>query len=217
MDGVIDLLLIDDHTLFREGLVRLLAAEPGFQIAGDCSDLGHALEIFAHVHVDIVLLDYDLGSEQGTHFLDALKRLSAETKILMVTAGMDEPRMSEALARGASGIFLKHSPPVQLVEAIRRVMDGHMWLDPGVVKPILSGAVPPAPENQDNSGLLPRERSVLRALLEGSSNKEIAFALRVSESSVKAVLQRLFARAGVRTRSQLVRVVLEKHVHDWLA
>ena len=212
----IHLLLIHDHSLFREGLVRLLMAEPGLLIAGSCSDFDEAFEVIGRERVDVVLLDEDLGAEQGTRFVDELKRRAALAKILMVTAGMDEARMFEALKRAAAGVFLKHSPPVQLVEAIRRIMDGQMWLDPRVVRPILSGALQQPPADGANQELMPRERAVLQGVLEGSSNKEIAATLQLSESSVKSVLQRLFAKAGVRTRSQLVRVVLEKHAHDWL-
>ena len=216
MAGDIQLLVIDDHSLFREGLIRLLESEPGFGIAGNCSCLRDALEVLDRERVDVVLLDFDLGAEQGPRILDEMKRRSIPARILMVTAGMTDAGMFDVLEQGASGIFLKHSPPAQLIEAIHYVMDGQMWLDPRVVRPILARASQAVPSACRDTTLLPRERSVLKGVLEGSSNKEIAARLSLSESSVKFVLRGLFTKTGARTRSQLVRLALERHADDWL-
>jgi DNA-binding NarL/FixJ family response regulator len=217
MTAEIRLLLIDDHALFREGLRRLLAAETGFQIAGSCGRLGDALTILDQESVDVLLLDYDLGAEQGSALLDELKSRARLPKVLIVTAGMTSGSMVTLLQQGVSGIFLKHSPPVQLVEAVRRVMAGEMWLDPQIVAPLIHRAIRGATPVPTDLSLNPREKAVLNAVLDGASNKRIAATLHLSESSVKAVLQRLFDKTGVRTRSQLVRLTLEKHAHDWLA
>lgn len=217
MKDVIRLLVIDDHSLFREGLIRLLEAEPDFQIVGNCARLQDALEILDQNQVDLVLLDYDLGTEQGSAFLKTTRLRSSRPKILMVTAGLNSTDTLSVLQDGAAGIFLKHSPPIQLVEAIRRVMEGTMWLDPRVVEPVVARAAQSTEREHLPSTLSPRENAVLRAVLEGASNKKIAAILHLSESSVKAVLQQLFAKTGVRTRSQLVRLALERHSHDWLA
>jgi DNA-binding NarL/FixJ family response regulator len=217
MSGEIRLLIIDDHSLFREGLVRLLAAEPGFQIAGNCEHLEEALAVLGKEQVDLVLLDYDLETEQGSRFLEEAKRRGNTPKVLMVTAGMTSAGMLSVMEEGASGIFLKHSPPSQLAEAIRRVMAGEMWLDPRAVKPVITGVARSAEHGGVESSLSEREKAVLKGVLEGASNKKIGSTLHLSESSVKAVLQQLFGKTGVRTRSQLVRLAFERHSHDWLA
>lgn len=217
MSRMIHLLVLDDHSLFREGLIRLLMAESDFQIVGNCARIEEAREILDKVWVDMVLLDYDLGAEPGLQLLKELKSKQAHPKVLMVTAGMNSADMLSALQEGAAGVFLKHSPPAQLAEAIRRVADGAMWLDPRVVEPVVAHATRIPAENPAPSSLSPRENAVLRAVLEGATNKKIATMLHISESSVKAVLQQLFAKTGVRTRSQLVRLALERHTHDWLA
>jgi DNA-binding NarL/FixJ family response regulator len=217
MSSVIRLLIIDDHSLFREGLARLLAAEPDFQIAGNCAHLADAKEVLDREQIDLVLLDYDLETEQGSQFLEDVKRRSSKPKVLMVTAGMSSAGMLSVMGEGASGIFLKHSPPAQLAEAIRRVMDGEMWLDPRTVKPVIASAAQSAEDGRPESSLSVREKAVLKGVLEGASNKKIGATLHLSESSVKAALQQLFGKAGVRTRSQLVRLALERHSHDWLA
>lgn len=217
MSSEIRLLIIDDHSLFREGLARLLAAEPGFQIVGACAHLADSQEFLNREQVDLVLLDYDLETEQGTQFLTAIGSTTTKPKVLMVTAGMNSTEMLNVMESGASGIFLKYSPPAQLAEAIRRVMEGEMWLDPRAVKPVVQGVARSAEQSQLESSLSQREKAVLKGVLEGASNKRIGAALHMSESSVKAALQQLYGKTGVRTRSQLVRLAFERHSHDWLA
>lgn len=217
MSNEIHLLVIDDHSLFREGLIRLLAAESDFRIVGNCAHLQEAMEILDNKQVDVVLLDYDLETEQGSRLLAEISHREARPRVLMVTAGMSSSGIRSVLEQGASGIFLKHSSPSQLVEAIRRVMDGEMWLDPRAVKPVVESTLSNPQEDSSRSSLSSREKAVLKNILEGASNKKIADMLHLSESSVKAVLQQLFAKTGVRTRSQLVRLAIEHHSHDWLA
>lgn len=216
MNPPIRLLLVDDHSLFRESLSRLLQAEPDFLIAGTCATAAEAVKALATVAVDVVLLDFDLGHEQGSAFLDAAARMHFQGKILMVTAGMTGSGTLRALESGASGIFLKHSPPSQLLEAIHKVHAGEIWLDSKAVGSLVAGASGKTPVPLPTHSLTPRESSVLRGVFEGFSNKEIAARLQLSESSVKATLQQLFDKTGVRTRSQLVRIALERHSPHWL-
>jgi DNA-binding NarL/FixJ family response regulator len=103
-----------------------------------------------------------------------------------------------------------------LVEAIHKVAGGEMWLDSRAVQSLVSGATGKSGEQQTADSLTERERAVLKSVFEGLTNKEIGGRLQISESSVKAVLQQLFDKTGVRTRSQLVRIALEKHAEDWL-
>jgi DNA-binding NarL/FixJ family response regulator len=215
MDQHIRILIVDDHTLFRESLSRLLQADTECEVAGACSSGDEALKIIAKEKIDLVLLDYDLGEQPGTQFLSESRRLGFSGRILMVTGGMSDTVMLRALDHGAAGIFLKSSPLVELIQAIRRVTHGEMWIDSGLVKTLIA-STRQRPEDATQETLSPRERSVLRYVFEGLSNKEIGQQLGLSEGSVKAVLQQLFARTGVRTRSQLVRIAVERHYDDWL-
>lgn len=212
----IRIVVIDDHLLFREGLIRLLAAEKDFEVVGAGAGLREARELISVRKVDLLLLDYDLGPEQALPIVEETRRMEPPPKVLMVTAGMNRAGMVSILDSGASGIFLKHSPPSQLVEAIRTVAEGEMWLDPRAVRPVIETVARSAEPAVPHSALTPREKAVLRGVLEGHGNKIIAATMNISESSVKAVLQQLFAKTGVRTRSQLVRLALERHSHDWL-
>ena len=164
---------------------------------------------------DVVLLDYDLGEEQGLAFLDESKKKDFRGRVLMVTAGMSDGATLRALEGGSAGIFLKHSPPAQLVEAIHKVSNGEAWLDPKAMRSVIAGATGKSDEPHNSEELTARERSVLKGVFEGLTNKEIAAQLQMSEGSVKAVMQQLFDKTGVRTRSQLVRIALEKRSQDW--
>ncbi len=167
--------------------------------------------------VDVVLLDFDLGGEQGTAFLEEARRQRFRGRILMVTAGMSDAITLRAFESGASGIFLKHSPPAQLIEAIHKIASGDMWLDSRAVRSLVAGAQVKSETEEAAQALSPRERNVLKAVFEGLTNKEIAANLQISESLVKAVMQQLFDKTGVRTRSQLVRIAIEQHAGDWLS
>jgi DNA-binding NarL/FixJ family response regulator len=215
MNQQMRVLIVDDHTLFRESLSRLLESETEYRIVGTCASVDDALKIIADHEIDVVLLDYDLGEQSGTQLLRETRKNGFAGRVLMVTGGMSNTAMLHALDNGTSGIFLKNSPLVELIQAIRRVIMGEIWIDPGLMKGFLAGARHPNEEARQEM-LSPRERKVLRFVFEGLSNKEIGQQLAISEGSVKAVLQQLFARTGVRTRSQLVRIAVERHSGDWL-
>ena len=207
---------MDDHSLFRESLSRLLEAEPDFAISGTCANTAEALAAIDREPIDVVLLDFDLGEDQGTRFIEESKKRGFQGRVLMVTAGMTDGGTLRVFESGSAGVFLKHSPPAQLVEAIHKIAAGEMWLYSRAVQSLVAGASTKSSELLAGQSLTPRERSVLNSVFEGLTNKEIAGRLDISESSVKAVLQTLFDKTGVRTRSQLVRIALEKHSQDWL-
>jgi two-component system, NarL family, nitrate/nitrite response regulator NarL len=210
----IRILLIDDHTLFREALNRWFESEADLEIAAHCESASKGVEILGQKPIDIVLLDHDLGKEHGFQFLTDAKAKGFTGRVLMVTAGMTDAESLKALRLGVSGIFLKHNSPSVLAQAIRKVMAGESWLDPASLQAVIEAAKNPEPAKQDRP-FTERESQVLRGVFEGLSNKEIGARLDISESSVKAALQQLFQKTGVRTRSQLVRIVLEEYGGEW--
>lgn len=216
MGQPIRILLVDDHSLFRESLSRLLQAEPDFRIAGSCASATEALSLLEREPVDLVLLDYDLGEEQGSALLEGARQRGFKGRILMVTAGMSDSLTLRTLESGSSGIFLKHSAPGELLEAIHKVMNGEMWLDSRAVRSLVSAASRRPDEQPATQPFNRREQAVLRGVFEGLTNKEIGAQLLISEGSVKAVLQQLFDKTGVRTRAQLVRIALENYGQAWL-
>jgi two-component system, NarL family, nitrate/nitrite response regulator NarL len=206
----IRILLVDDHALFRESVARFLGSEPGIQVVGECGSLGEALGALRHGPVDLVLLDIELEGRNGTHFLPLAENQGFAGQVLVVTAGVSEDEAAELIGSGVSGIFMKHKSAALLAQAVRDVMAGKLWFDRGLLQDVLArGARPPDVPAAERFSL--RERQVFSHVLEGLANKEIAARLGVSESSVKATLQQLFAKTGVRTRSQLVRIALEQY------
>jgi len=212
----IRILMVDDHSLFRESLARLLEANPDFLVVGRCATATEAIAKHAQTPTDVILLDYDLGEEQGSEFLSQLKSQHAEARILMVTAGMSDAVTLRTMEGGASGVVLKHSSLDQLAIAIHQVANGEVWLDTGAVRALVAMKSAQTERGQRTRSLTSRQSEVLKGILDGLINKEIASRLGISESSVKAVIQELFQKTGVRTRSQLVRIAIEKHSSDWL-
>jgi len=206
----IRLLLVDDHILFRDGLSRLLALEPDLEVAACCGTVAEALDIVSRAPVDVVLLDYDLGEDHGSHFISAARDTGFAGKVLMVTAGMTARESSNALHLGASGIFLKHNSPGTLTKAVRLIMGGDVWVDPKVIQ-LMADRVDQRERERVSPLLTEREQQVLRGIFEGLTNKEIGAQLGVTDGAVKATLQQLFQKTGVRTRSQLVRIALEQY------
>jgi len=157
-----------------------------------------------------VLLDHDLGAERASQFLPAARQFGFTGRVLIVTAWVSDTEARRLLRQGASGIFVKESPLNALAEDIRKVHAGETCLDRRY-RNLAGKDYRPDFEPRFNE----RQRKVLRFVLEGLSNKEIAWHLQISESYVKAILQGLFEKTGVRTRGQLMRVVLE-HYADQL-
>jgi DNA-binding NarL/FixJ family response regulator len=208
------LLLLDDHALFREGLSRLLATETDFHLVAQCATSTEALDVLARHQVDLVLLDYDLGEEHGFQFIRKARDAGFTGRMFIVTAGMSDADSVRALGHGVCAIFLKTSPPEQLSQAIRKVMAGETWIDERCIHALVR-AVDRSGAGETRRQLTERERDVLKGVFEGLSNKEIAATLNISEGSVKSALQQLFVKTGVRTRSQLVRVALEEYAGAW--
>ena len=211
----IRLLLVDDHALFRVMLSRLLDTESNFRVVAQSSSCTEALEGLAREQVDLVLLDYDLGKkETGFQFIRKARESGYTGRIFLVTAGMTDGDYVRALGLGVCGIFLKHSAPELLIEAIYKVMAGEPWIDQRCIQSLVS-AVEGQPGQRRRNELTDRERQVLKGVFAGLANKEIGAQLNISEASVKSALQQLFVKTGVRTRSQLVRVALEEYGTVW--
>lgn len=207
------ILLVDDHALFRESLSRLLAAESDCRVIAQCSTVDEAVACLGKPDFDLMLLDYELGDRRGNEVVAAARQKNLPAKILIVTVGLTRTEIRQMLNAGVSGIFLKNNSPEQLLAAIRTVLGGGTWLDPKYQQ-MLSDL--PAGEGGRRARFTERDRQVLRGVFEGLANKEIADRLRVSESAIKASLQQLFSKTGVRTRSQLVRVALEHYRRELL-
>jgi DNA-binding NarL/FixJ family response regulator len=204
--AVTRILVVDDHALFRESVSRVLGADPTLEV-DHCASIREALALLAQRQFDLVLLDHDLGAERASQFLPAARQGGFEGRVLVVTAWVSDNEARRLIRQGVAGIFFKHAPLAELTESIHTVVGGGTWLDQALVSVKESSR-----EGDSTSPVFnDRQRKVLRFVLEGLSNKEIAWRLQISESYVKAILQSLFQKTGVRTRGQLVRVAFEQY------
>lgn len=206
-DGAIDLYVLDDHALFREGLLRLLEHDEGVRVVGSSGVIADALRDLARLPVDVLILDYDLGDDTALAVVRALREGGSAARVVIVTAGLPNHDALELIRMGIFGIFHKQHAPDELLRVIHGVAEGKVLIDQQYLQQLIETTVRPV---APRPSLTERDRQVLRLLLEGLSNKEIAAKLSVSESAIKASLQQLFAKTGVRTRSHLVRVALEQ-------
>jgi DNA-binding NarL/FixJ family response regulator len=211
-ENPIRLVLLDDCALFRASLARFLASEPGLAIAAECATSAEALEVLNGSAADIVLLDFDLGSERGDQFISAARQAGYRGRFLLVAGAAEARSAARVLKLGASGVFLKSEAPKRLVLAIRLVADGEVWVDPKVIQMLADEIIDRCAQAHDQGSaavLGNREQNVLLGIIGGLTNRKIGDDMGISESSVKNTVQRLLRKAGVKTRSQLVRVALE--------
>lgn len=204
----IRLYIVDDHRLFREGLLRLLSGEMPFEVLGHTGNLEEALAEILREEVDVLILDYDLGEETALTFVQRLQQQKFTGKVLLVTAGLPDKDAFRLIQLGISGIFHKQDSPDDLLRSIQEVHAGRVLIGQEYLQAILKAAQPLDAEAEIFKD---RERQIIRFLLQGLGNKEIAAQLEISESAVKSALQQLFTKTGVRTRSQLVRLAIEKY------
>jgi DNA-binding NarL/FixJ family response regulator len=199
----IRLVLLDDHLLFRESLGRLLSAEHDFELVAEFTTPAEALKSLKRPGVDVVLVDIGIANE----FLPWFQKVHCSGKCLVIARELHAAGSALVLKCGAAGIFLASEPASRLLQAIRLVASGEAWVDQKVVR-LLAERYPHF-EARWPASLTDREQAVLRGVWDGLSNKKIGAQIGVSESTIKAAVQQLFRKAGVRTRSQLVRIAFE--------
>ena len=197
----IRVLLLDDHTIFRQGVARLLNSEPDIELHLHTGCVGEALLLVAANCVDLVLLDVDLGQERGIDFLSQARQNGYKGPVLVLTAGVTVQEDEVLRRHGIAGILRKDLSVDLLADHVREAAG----LPPAVLAPVIGGA--------QRKQLTDRESSVLRLVFEGLENKEVGAQLGCTEAAVKGILQQLFRKTGTRMRSQLVRFALE-HYRD---
>lgn len=206
MSDMIRIFVVDDHALFSQGLMRLLEDDPVVRVVGNAASVEAALEKIPAATPDVLILDYDLGVGNALTLLRAFRERGLNFRTLVVTAGLPDPVALELIGLGISGIFPKQRPLEDLYQSILDVAEGKIALDRAYFQNLIASRN----NTVETLTLSQRDRRILGLLLEGLSNKEIAVHLRVSESAVKTAMQQLFAKTGVRTRGQLVRIALEQ-------
>ena len=214
---VVRLLVVDDHTLFRRGLIALLAADPRFEVVAEAGDATEAPSRAAATQPDVILLDNHMPGVNGVDALAGLREVAPQARVLMLTVSEDERDLATALRGGACGYLLKTMDGDMLAAAIVRTMAGQSVVSPEMTSKLVSAfqsghagapAVPvaaaPAPvvDADPIHSLSPREREILLHIARGASNKEVARALAIAEATVKIHVQHILRKLNLSSRVQ---------------
>ncbi len=203
-------LVVDDHTLFRRGLVALLGSGVEMQVVGEAGDAAEAVRKAQALQPDVVLLDNHLPGATGIQAIPDLRDAAPDMKIVLLTVSEDESDLHLALRSGANAYLLKTVEGEVLTSAIQRVLRGEPVISPELMSKLVAGlqaapAAPVAPVRAAHDGpqaLSPREQEVLRQIARGASNKEIARTLDIAETTVKIHVQHILRKLGVSSRVQ---------------
>ncbi len=204
-------LLADDHALFRAGLASLLKAW-GLEVVGQAGNGKEAIDMAHHLHADLIFMDINMPILNGLEATRAIKAELPETKVVMLTVSDDEQDLFEAIKSGAEGYLLKNLREEEFAELVSRVSRGEPVMSPGMAKKLLHEFAQLKQEQrqqQDEGGLTDRERQVLEQVARGSTNKEIAGALFISENTVNYHMKNIVSKLHVRNRAEVVGWALE--------
>ncbi|HWH74812.1 MAG TPA: response regulator [Methylibium sp.] len=207
MSASIRVLVVDDHTLFRRGLIALLAGDARFTVVAEAGDAGEAQRRAAETRPELILLDNHMPGVNGVDALAGLREVAPQARVLMLTVSEDERDLAAALRGGASGYLLKTADSDDLASAILRTVAGESVVSPQMTGKLVSafqslqpgGAPAPADPIE---GLSPREREILALIRQGASNKEIARTLDIAEPTVKIHVQHILRKLNLHSRVQ---------------
>ncbi|MEE1808017.1 response regulator transcription factor [Streptomyces sp. BE133] len=207
---VITLVVVDDHPVVRDGLRGMFDSAPGFQVLGEASNGVEGVDLVARLDPDVVLMDLRMPGGGGVAAIAELTRRGDRSKVLVLTTYDTDSDTLPAIEAGATGYLLKDAPRDELFNAVRAAADGRTVLSPAVASRLISRVRTPAA--QGNESLSGREREVLELVAKGTSNREIAAELFISEATVKTHLTHIFAKLGAKDRAAAVAVGYDRGI-----
>lgn len=211
----IRVLLADDHTLFRQGIRTLIAAEPDMEVVGEASNGSEAIARALETRPDIVLMDIGMPGLSCFEATRQIKKARPETKVIFLTMYDDEDYLIQGMEVGASGYILKDSPAQQLIAAMRDVYRGGSYLSPRMLSQLVDdfrSRIRSTQRVPRSETLTAREREVLKLLAEGNSVKEIANYLNLSVKTVEAHKFNLMRKLDIHNKAQLVQYAIQKKI-----
>ncbi len=217
MNRKIRIVLVDDHTLFRSGLKALLSRQTDFEIIGEASDGLEGVKLVEQVRPDLVLLDLDMPTMNGHEALAQILGFDPDMAVLMLTVSEDGDDLAECMRLGARGYLLKKIDADFLLQSIRHAVNGDSVISPEMTSKLVMKLRrdtyhAPAAMAPDVESLTPRERQTLAWLARGVSNKEIARALDLAESTVKVHVQSVLRKLNIKSRVQAAVFAVEHHL-----
>jgi two-component system, NarL family, response regulator LiaR len=201
-DGEIRVLLVDDHAVVREGLRTYLDLEEHLAIIGEASNGREAVDKVRALRPDVVLMDLLMPEMDGIAATKAIKEVSPEVKVIVLTSFQDDEHIMPAIEAGATGYLLKDVSAPELVKAIEGAFQGQAQLHPEVARKLMEQVRQPRRRNDPAEELTPRERDVLGLIASGMSNKEIARELVMTERTVKGHVSNILGKLGLQDRTQ---------------
>jgi len=211
----IRILLTDDHTLFRQGIKTLIAAETDMEVVGEAANGTDAVTRAAETRPDIVLMDIGMPGLSSFEATRQIKKVRPDTKILFLTMYDDEDYLVQCMEVGASGYVLKDSPAQQLLAAIRDVYRGGSYLSPRMLSQLVDdfrSRIKSAHRQPRFATLTAREKEILKLLAEGDSVKEIASGLNLSVKTVEAHKFNLMRKLDIHNKAHLVQYAIQKKI-----
>lgn len=211
------ILVADDHPIFRDGLRKLLEAEKDFQVIGEASDGGEAIEMAQQLKPDVLLLDLSMPRVPGLEAVRELRNSVEAIKIILLTAAIDREQIVDALHHGVRGVVLKESATQLLLKSIRCVMSGQYWVGRESVSDLVRiirdlTAIPEQGSRKRSYNLTPRELDIISAIVDGYTNKDIAEKFSIAEQTVKHHLGNIFDKLGVSNRLELALFAVNHHL-----
>jgi DNA-binding NarL/FixJ family response regulator len=215
MPPPIRVLLADDHTLLRDGLVRILESEGDVQVIAQAADGGEALEQALALRPDVVVTDVSMPRLSGIELAHRLRQALPHTRVLVLTMHQEDQYVLQAVRAGASGYLVKDSPAAELLAAVRNVHAGRGHFGPQVARALAEQLQHPERAADDPYATLTRrEREVFRLIAEGLTTKEIARQLSISTKTAENHRTRVLGKIGVRNTAELVRYALRRGLLD---
>ena len=201
----IRLILADDHPIVLDGLAQLFRVEPEFVVEARCRDGEEALREVRARRPDVLVLDIRMPRRDGLDVLRTIRLEGMATRVVLLTAELEEEQLVEALRLGVGGVVLKEMAPQMLLEAVREVHRGGSWLDKGSVSRVLSKLLEREEGAKEIAQVLtPREIEIVRMVARGLRNRAVAEQLAISEGTVKIHLHNIYQKLGVDGRLELV-------------
>ena len=197
----IRLLIVDDHPIVRDGLRAVFEREPGFEVVGEAGDGAQGVEMAVALNADVLLMDLRMPRMSGVEAIRLLAKRSPSARVLVLTTFDSDADVLPAIEAGATGYLLKDAPREELVRAVRAANDGESVLAPSVARRLLGRVRAPA---APAGALTDRELKVLALIATGTTNREAAKQLFISEATVKTHLLHIYAKLGARDRAAAV-------------